>query len=260
MYTRNGITTVFGLIFFACLLVGAPLAFAQPADNSYLADIVIKGFEFDPAFRKTTLFYQMEVPEEVTVLDITATPEDSAAEVTIKGATGLQPGRNTVTITVQAQDGSTTPYELVVVRAGAVDDTDTSLQQLSAIDYTIEPAFSPDIYEYAVSVHYYTESIEIVAVPNNPDAQVTIDGTDNLIVGQNTVLVRVISPQGDIQETYTILVDRPEEPEPAEAPISVESNSLIPFALMAIVGLALGFSLAEAIRTVARRRKQKGRG
>lgn len=83
--------------------------------NASLSVLEIKGQKID--FNKEEVKYYLDVPYSVKALEITATPENEAAQVQISGADKLIVGKNTVNIVVTAEDTTTTKtYSLVVTR------------------------------------------------------------------------------------------------------------------------------------------------
>jgi len=82
------------------------------SSNNYLGSLEIDGYEIE--FDKYTDEYKITVKSDVTSLDIRANAEDYRSRVEITGNEGFKEGKNTVTITVTAEDGSTREYKLVV--------------------------------------------------------------------------------------------------------------------------------------------------
>lgn len=86
--------------------------------NNYLSDLKVEAVKADgttysldlsPAFSKEVTKYSAEAAEGVTKLVITASKEDSKASIKTSG-TKMDPGDNTTSITVTAEDGSTRKY------------------------------------------------------------------------------------------------------------------------------------------------------
>ena len=73
---------------------------------------------------------KIEVLDDVTTIDITATLEDSKATVTGDGSFELETGSNTFKITVKAEDGTTKDYQITVLREEPIEDIeDSSLEE-----------------------------------------------------------------------------------------------------------------------------------
>ncbi len=87
---------------------------------------------------------------------------------------------------------------------------DASLKSLRISPGTLDPAFSPDIFEYRTSVSSATGSIYIGAIANDDKAKVGIYGHESLFPGDNTVRILVTAENGSIKE-YTVFVNRESE-------------------------------------------------
>ena len=88
----------------------------QSSDASLSALIISQGI-LTPTFNTGTYNYASSVENSVTSLSITATPTDNNAIVTGAGLRNLNVGANVLTVTVTAEDGSTTQnYTITVTR------------------------------------------------------------------------------------------------------------------------------------------------
>ena len=88
---------------------------------------------------------------------------------------------------------------------------DASLSLLASPDFNLTPEFSPDIYEYTVSVNRDVHDIAIDAVPGNTWSTIEIDGNENLQFGENRVHINVTAQDGVTVRQYTIYVTRQED-------------------------------------------------
>ena len=85
-----------------------------------LANIEISGFLLSPVFQPNVTEYVLWLPYEVTSVDVSGTPKDGRATVTIEGNKRLQPGKdNPITITCTAEDGTEKVYTVIAKRAAA---------------------------------------------------------------------------------------------------------------------------------------------
>ena len=146
-----------------------------------------------PAFDATELSYTASVVFETTVVTVTAAVADSRASlalptdddtVTEGVQVDLDVGTNAVTVTVTAEDGSTTgAYTVTVSRAdetdppqlssAAVDGTDLTLVYSEALDEDSQPAVG----DFAVTVTDSVTSVEAavsVSTVNIDGAEVTL--------------------------------------------------------------------------------------
>ncbi len=108
---------------------GTPITIVTPvpkSSNTNLSALTVSPGTLSPNFSKTTKSYSMSVAEDQTKITVSATPEDSKSTVTLNGVQkNLQPGANTVKITVKAEDGTTKVYSIVVTRQSGPTGTPT---------------------------------------------------------------------------------------------------------------------------------------
>lgn len=94
---------------------------------------------------------------------------------------------------------------------------DTNLSTLRINQEGITPDFSPDIKEYYFIANKEIDNLEVTAIPKNPNSVVTITGNDNLIIGKNTIDIKVESEDKTKTDIYKIYVTKTENIEKANA-------------------------------------------
>ena len=139
----------------------------------------------------------VELAYGVTDVEVVAVANTVNATVEIDGGSGLESGENTVTVTVIALDGETSQVYTVVLNVAL--SSDTSLAEFTVNGEAVEDAA-------VIEVPAYTESVEVVAVATDENAEVNISGADSLATGENTVTVTVIAPSG-AETVYTLTVN-----------------------------------------------------
>ena len=192
------------------------------SSNSRLTNIEIAEGTVLPEFNSDVTEYTINVANEITKLNITATAEHSKATVSITGNEELQIGENTIDIIVTAEDGSTTTYKVLAVRAFP----ELNLQTLN-IYYINEngekvlletnPEFTSNIYEYNVidKLKYTVEKVEIESTATRENAEIEVTGNEKLKAGKNEIIIKAVitDEAGEKEEkAYTINVEREEEP------------------------------------------------
>ena len=90
------------------------------APASYSSDNTLKSLQISPgtlspAFSPDRTTYNATVDADVTELVVSAAANDSAAKISISGRR-MDPGSNTTTITVTAEDGSVKKYIIYTTR------------------------------------------------------------------------------------------------------------------------------------------------
>lgn len=155
-----------------------------------------------------------EVSFSISELNVTATPNDENAKVEISGK-GLAVGKNTVKITVTAENGEDKKeYTLTVIRQqdpNYVPSSNANLSEIILSTGIISPHITDEMSKYIVYVPYETETISISATPKDSKAVGVTSVTDGeLTVGENIFEI-VCTAEDGTEKTYTITVMRMEE-------------------------------------------------
>ena len=85
-------------------------------DNNDLKSLEVEGYDITPTFDPDTTEYTLEVPEDVDSITVNAEPDSDKATVTGTGSHDLQPGENTIEVTVKAEDGTEKTYTIKVTK------------------------------------------------------------------------------------------------------------------------------------------------
>lgn len=188
---------------------------ASKSKEARLKNLGIKPNDFS-GFKRDTTDYTVEIPNNVSKVNVYATPLDSKAKVTGTGDVSLNEGESKkVAITVTAEAGNTKTYSLTIKRKAADEaeaqtqgDSDASLKSLGIkpdkYDFS---GFKKDKTQYSVQVPKDVEEIEVYAEATSDKAKVTGTGKTQLKNGKNTIVVQVTAENGTTQ-TYTIEVTR----------------------------------------------------
>ena len=111
---------------------------------------------------------------------------------------------NTQVITVTAQDGTTVKQYTVSVNKSAQANNDASLSALAVAGYTLDPAFTSDVYAYTITKAYGAENPAdeaVSATPNDANAQAPVIALDG-----NAFTVTVTAEDGTTTLVYTITI------------------------------------------------------
>jgi len=138
----------------------------------------------------------IELAAGVTDVAVVALANSVGANVDIDGGAGLEPGENTVTVTVTAADGETIKVYTVTLKVALSSDTSLS-------EFTVNGKAVLD--DETIEVPAGTESVEVVAVPTFETAGVDIVGGDALEPGENIIEVTVTAANSDTK-VYRITV------------------------------------------------------
>ena len=204
----------------------------KKSTDSTLGSLSIAEGAITPEFNKDVKEYAITVPNEVTKLNITATPTDSKATVSVTEYEELKEGENAITITVTAEDGTTkSDYVLKVTR----QRKELALQKLvikytnqngEVVEVPLTPEFVSSTHEYSIeNLEYWVKALDIEALANIEGATVEIIGADSLKEGENVITITVKNiitveateegtepAEQEETKTYTIRFNRNEEP------------------------------------------------
>ena len=98
-----------------------------------------------------------------------------------------------------------------------ISDSDSGLAVLRLNHEGISPEFNSNIKEYYFIAHEGISDLEVTAIPNNSNANVTVSGNTNLQFGKNTINIKVESKDKTNTSEYKIYVTRTKNIELANA-------------------------------------------
>lgn len=179
------------------------------SSNANLKNLVIDQEGLTPMFSSVVTSYSLTVPEKVTKLNITPTMEQAGAKYWITGDEDLQMGKNIVTITVTAPDGTKKTYTIYVDRVQDTTKADASLKNLIIDGVELNPEFTPETLEYTLGqFDSSVEKLTILAYANSDNAKVEIQGNENFKDGENIIKIIVTAEDGTTTREYTLKFNR----------------------------------------------------
>lgn len=124
-------------------------------------------------------------------------------------------GKNTITIKVTSEDGTQSKtYTIYVTKTDDIEKANANLETLAIRQGTLIPEFSDVQYtEYRVEINNNVETIDILAIPQNQNANVTIQKDDVMRIGDNKILINVTAEDGITNKKYEVTVHRRTEEE-----------------------------------------------
>ena len=111
------------------------------------------------------------------------------------------------------------------------NNVNVNLKELHLNVEGINPAFNTNTVRYYLVVSNLINNIEVVAVPEDTSARVEITGNTNLVMGNNEIIVKVISSDGRTSKIYTINVSKTEDKERGNASLenlAIENVWMVP--------------------------------
>lgn len=158
-----------------------------------------------PSFNKDITEYYITVGENVNQIEITAIPQNENANVNIVGNEGVKNGVNKVEITVKSEDKTIEKkYIINVTKTSNRQTANTNLETLAIENVTLLPEFNNNITKYNTEISNGVSRLNILAIPENVQTQVIIEGNENLKEGNNVVTIKVIAQNGITERVYTI--------------------------------------------------------
>lgn len=88
----------------------------ETTNDAKLKSLSIVGVEITPEFNPDVTSYSANIGEEVTEVEVVAEVNSEKTKYEVVGNTELKDGENTVTITVTAEDGTVTTYEVKLLK------------------------------------------------------------------------------------------------------------------------------------------------
>lgn len=194
------------------------------SNNSKLKTLRLNHEGMTPIFSPDITEYYF-LTEDLSALEVTATPENPNAKVTTTGNTNFKDGLNIITVEVTSQDEtSKTIYTIFVTKTKDLEKANTNLETLAIENVTLEPEFSNDIYQYNATVSNNIENINILAIPEKQGTKVEVTGGKNLQYGKNVVNVQVMAENGYTIKQYRINIHRRNEEEQQIAEEEIKMN------------------------------------
>lgn len=177
------------------------------SDNSYLKSLTVS--EGSLSFNKTTTYYKVVVENNITSINIAASPEYSKSTVSGTGTKSLSVYSNLFNIVVTAENGDKRTYTVEVQRKdenglAAPPSTNNFLSALVVDGIPFD--FNKETLTYTLDVGNLISSLTVTPTLEDPKSQVAVSST-TLAVGSNTITITVTAESGAVR-TYTLTVNR----------------------------------------------------
>ena len=178
----------------------------MPSEDATLSSISINGTPVD-SFSKETTSYSLSVESSVENVTVSATPTHAKATVNIlpSGSTAISSGETvSFTITVTAEDGTTTKTYNVSVRRAIENDTTLSkvlvngksASEVSSGNYSYEASGSAESFEIT----------SVSAVPNDENATITYSESSGSVTESSPKTITITVKNGTKSSSYTLTV------------------------------------------------------
>ena len=107
------------------------------------------------------------------------------------------------------------------------ESNEKDLKSLTVDTYKLSPEFSKDVTEYSLTVGGDVDSVKVNAEASDSKAKVEITGNDNLLMGENTIEIKVTAEDGTVK-TYKINVTKGEAAKIGLEELTIEGYTLNP--------------------------------
>ena len=179
----------------------------KPNSNPYLAAIQTSQGILIPSFDKEEYDYSINVDANVNEINIKGIPEVSTTRVTGNNTYTLTTGENEVILTTLAEDNvSSKTYTIKVNKAKS---SNNYIRNLILKEGSLSPTFDRNVDEYSAAVPYSKDKAHFIVELEDSRSTYEIIN-DDLVVGENEVIVRVTSENNE-EKDYTINITRLDE-------------------------------------------------
>ncbi len=181
----------------------------KSTDNT-LKDLKIDGNTIE-GFKSDVVEYTIDVKADTSSIELTAVPNNANAKFQEgfgSRKVDLDYGKNELLIKVEAESGEVKEYKLIINRE---DDRNTNndLKEVIINSGKLKINLSKNRVDYTIKT-YKLKKIEIDAVSVDPKAKVDVKIPNEIIIGDNVVVITVTSEAGE-EKVYTITFENSDE-------------------------------------------------
>lgn len=174
-------------------------------DNAMLEVLRLDKEGVIPSFDKNIYDYYLTVNSNVDYIDVLAISENRNSNIEIIGNNNLKEGLNLITIKVISEDKTQSKvYTIQVTKTNNMELANTNLEILAVENIFLNPPFDTDVTHYDIYVSNSVNNLNILAIPQNENAKVEINGKDNLQEGNNIINIIVTAQNGFSKRIYEI--------------------------------------------------------
>lgn len=181
----------------------------RKCDTNFLKGINISSGSLNPEFKSNVYNYTIKVGKDIEKISISGVKNTDSQKITGEVSNyPLKNGKNNITLTVTDNGAITKTYNITVEKSDS--NKKILLSSLSLSSGTIE--FDPNVFEYETKVLYDTQKINVLATPQDTNIKVTVEGNENLKVGENIITI-TLKDDTNSEQVYKVKVNRLNEGE-----------------------------------------------
>ena len=177
--------------------------------DNYLKSIITDRGDITPEFDKNILDYKLNVSNNISNITVIGMKSNKESTVIGNDKYDLNVGENKINIKVISKDNEERIYTLTVTRQ---QSSNNYLKLLSISEGTFDKSFDKNIQNYTALISNEYESVNIDYETEDENATVKIIGNENLVLGNNQIIVRVSATNGE-ERDYILNVIRQEKEE-----------------------------------------------
>ena len=174
------------------------------SDVNTLDSLVVDGVALSPKFDKNVVSYQGKTSNNSIVIKANLSDDSAKIEGDL-GEKKLNLGVNNFLVKITSARGNVREYKIYITRVVDKKSSDVTLKSLTLSSGHIN--FDKNTFLYLVDVDYEVEDISVEAVLSDSGARVDIEKPDRLVVGENTIRIKVTAEDGTVG-TYEVIVNR----------------------------------------------------
>lgn len=216
-----------------------PTTSTAKSSDSSLSHMSIAPGSLSPAFSSGTYEYQASVDANVTAISVAAKPNSSKAVIAaVSGAKSLSAGKNTVKVIVEAENGTTSTYTIIVTCGSSAATSTTPAPETGA--ETDTNAVEGEITETEISGEISTDD-KSEKKESDKKNKVTFDSNGYLIYEGEAYIPSEMMPEGEYVslDKYNKLYDQAQEQKTSYMRIIIILVIVLLVALIVILNLAL---------------------
>ena len=175
----------------------------ENSNSVLLKELRINYEGMSPDFNKNIENYYFVTEEDIDNIIVEAVPENINANVNIKGNENIQKGINKIEIEVYYKDNKKT-YTIYVTKTDNIELANANLENLAIDSYFLNPEFNANTTNYDVEIANDIEKLNILAIPQNINASVSIIGNENLKEGKNNIKIIVTAQDKLTKKEYLL--------------------------------------------------------
>jgi hypothetical protein len=184
-------------------LTDKKVTLAVKSTDNFLKDLKVDGITIE-GFKKDVYEYELTLDSSMEAVDVTATlNEPNATFVEEHGSreVNLDYGKNEVFVKVKSESGKIQVYKITINREDN-RNTNNNLKEVIINSGKIKLELSKNKVDYTVKT-YKLKELEVDAIPVDIKATVEVKIPEEIVVGDNVVVITVTSESGD-EKLYTI--------------------------------------------------------